>query len=224
MARRERALLAACSLGVAGFVALFGAAAFVYPGGTWFDRGAKGHSFWLNFLCDLLHAHALNGQDNARGAALTRAAMLSLLVGLAAFFSLVALLETPVSRAGRVARITGALACMCGVAVPLTPSDLYPRAHTAAVLGSCVPAVVAVGASLLVCMRAAGVPRVVRWAALATLGAGVLDAVGYACSSAAITRKADYALPVLQRVATASLLVWVCAVLVVRGRSAPHRG
>jgi acyl CoA:acetate/3-ketoacid CoA transferase beta subunit len=59
---------------------------------------------------------------------------IAMLGALAAFFALVARLETPVSRAGRLARRAGAAAAVLGCAVPLAPSDRFRDAHVAAVM------------------------------------------------------------------------------------------
>ena len=76
-------------LSVLLFVVLHSIAAFKFPGGNVFDTQASGHSFWLNYLCDLTHTTALNGEPNP-SAPIAKASMLVLSVGLAAFFWLAA--------------------------------------------------------------------------------------------------------------------------------------
>ncbi|MEI8256578.1 MAG: hypothetical protein WCJ30_12970 [Deltaproteobacteria bacterium] len=211
---RERRLVALSAGGTAVFVASFGAAIARYPGGTWFNRHAHGHSLAKNFLCDLLQTRALNGQDARVGAQLAGLGMFAMLVALAAFFALVAGLETPVSRAGRIARGAGLLACILGAAIPLTPSDRFRTAHLAAVLVGFVPALLATVAALVVCLRAPGVSRWTRALALLTVSSGALNGFAYAYAAAARTHLVDHALPVLQRVSTFGVIGWVLAVCV----------
>ncbi len=64
---RDRWLVRICLAGTACFVACFGIAIALYPGGTWFNRRAEGHSFWMNFLCDLMQSRALNGEEATVG-------------------------------------------------------------------------------------------------------------------------------------------------------------
>lgn len=207
----ERGLRRFCLSMTTVFVGCFGAAMVLYPGGTWFDRQTRGHSMWKNFLCDLLHEQALNGADNRLVSRLMRTGMLAMLAGLAAFFALVPALEREETRAGRLARRAGVLACALCCAVPLTPSDVYPRGHIAAVLVACVPALFAVPAALVVCLRSPRASMAVRALAALTLVNGVLDTLGYAYAAATTTHLLDWTLPVFQRLALFALLGWIVA-------------
>lgn len=113
-------------------VACSAAAIGRYPGGTWCDRGSDGHSLWANFLCDLLHAHALNGQDNP-GAGLARVSMLALIAAFAVFWASVGRDAIP-SVSLRVMRVAAFLSVLGMIAVPLLASDRFPRGHGAAVM------------------------------------------------------------------------------------------
>lgn len=96
---RARCLVVIAS--VACFCALITASICIYPGGNIEDFNAAGHHFWLNFWCDLTPLVAKNGQPNAVGGMLARAALLVLALGLAALWSLVPRLWTrnvPVAR------------------------------------------------------------------------------------------------------------------------------
>src|SRR6187397_137758 len=62
------------------------AAMFLYPGGTQFNPAAPGHSFWLNYLCDLSDEHTWSGAPNPRGSLFGRAAMIAITGALAALF------------------------------------------------------------------------------------------------------------------------------------------
>ncbi|MGI4886823.1 MAG: hypothetical protein ACRYFR_17845 [Janthinobacterium lividum] len=51
--------------GIAVFLALYAAAAALYPGGSPADKAAKGFSWQHNYWCNLLNVNAINGQPNA---------------------------------------------------------------------------------------------------------------------------------------------------------------
>ncbi len=214
-------LRAACAGGAVLFAVLTGAAMVAYPGGTWATPGARGHSFWGNFLCDLFHRRALNGQDNALGAALSTAGAIAMVPAMAAFFALIARLESPPSWAARLARGAGWVACACAVGVPLTPSDRWPAWHTAAVLVTSAPALTALCAAAWVSGRVARARgtwalSALGWTALVT---SALDAMAYAALHATGTRVFDPVMPGAQRIATVALLGWIAAVL--RAHRAP---
>lgn len=212
-------VMAACGAGLALFLALVGAAMWLYPGGTWFDARAVGHTFWENFLCDLFHRRALNGADNARSALLATVGTLVMFGSLAAFFTMVSLFDSRPRRSARVAKIAGWLACAAGVFVPLTPSDRSRVGHLSAVLIACAPAIVATSASVWLSVRAP-VQRSITALALATLAFGTVDAVLYAIAFSVDARmdRLYLALPIFQRLATISLLGWVLATLLEHAR------
>ncbi len=220
---RGRTLVALCVTGTAVFVGCLGAAIAMYPGGTWFNRRARGHSFARNFLCDLLQTRALNGKDAHVGALIASVGMFAMLAALVAFFALIPALESPVSRTGRIARGAGFAACALGAAIPLTPSDRFRTVHLVAVLVAFVPALVATFAALLVCLRAPSVSLWTRVAALVTVVTGGLNGLAYAYAAAAQTHLVDRALPLLQRASTLGLIVWVLAVCASASRLAPPR-
>ncbi len=207
-------LVRTCAAGLAAFVALLAAAVARYPGGTWFDPRAPGHSFWKNFLCDLFQRRALNGADNRASAAFATAGAVAMLLALAAFFALVARLEGDASRAGRVTRRAGLLASLAGLGVPLTPSDEGRALHLTAVLVACAPALAAVIAAARVCARVGG-SRAARVFSRATLAFGATDLAAYATAYALPfrVRWLNELLPVFQRLALLSLVGWMLAVL-----------
>lgn len=211
--------VALCAVGTGGFFLGVGYAAHRYPGGTWFDPRAKGHSIALNFLCDLMQARALNGRPAGLGAWAARAGVLSLVLALAGFFALVPSLEARPSRASRVARAAGFVACAFACVVPAIDSDRFHEAHTLAVVLAFAPALVAGLAALRVSLRAAGLAPWLRLAAVVTVAAGAVDGLAYAYVYAVyylgIARRMPTvyaALPGFQRVALAGLLVWIAAV------------
>lgn len=83
---RQRLLALAVVPPLLVFVALMAAAMASYPGGTWEERSAQGHSQLRNFLCDLTRPVALNGQPNALGARCADFGLMAYVVALAPFF------------------------------------------------------------------------------------------------------------------------------------------
>jgi hypothetical protein len=217
---RDQSRVAVSAAGTVCFVVCYGIAIALYPGGTWWDRGAVGHSFTHNFLCDLMQSQALNGEPAPVGSFLARIGMAVMLVGLVAFYAQIARLETPISRAGRVAERAGLVACGLGFAVPIITSDLSRSGHLVAVVSAFLPSFVATIAAAIVCLRAPSVSLSMRAAAVVTLASGALDGFGYlfVYTSPALGLVPESvqtriwigeALPLLQRIATLGLIVWV---------------
>ena len=107
-----------------------------YPGGNWLDRGARGHRFLANFVCDLTQPVSLSGVENRQGAFCAQAGMLFFALALAAFFLLVPRVCPPEARSARWVRWLGACAVVSFVAVPLTPSERFGNIHSALALAS----------------------------------------------------------------------------------------
>ncbi len=201
----------------------------LYPGGTWFDRETRGHSFAKNFLCDLMQSRALDGEPATFGAPLARIGTVAMLVGIAAFFVLVSHFERPPSRAARITRGAGLAACTIGLAVPLAQSDVHHDLHMVVVLSAFAPALVAACAAAWVSFRARASSRWVRVFAAITLASGAFDglayAYAYACAfahSVPVQREVLYALlPGFQRIATMGTVGWIGAVCVRASRGNP---
>jgi hypothetical protein len=196
---------------VAGFIALIGAAMTAYPGGTAWDAATRGHSFWLNYLCDLERRVALDGEPNATGSALAQAALLILALGLVLFWRLLPRLFPAQVRLGLMVRSLGSVALVGTVAVALLPSDRFASIHP-------------------VCLVVAGVPSLVA-ALLAVVGLlrkeRALRAVAAVGAAALLVSGADFALyvweiagggpslraeAVLERVSLILVLAWMCTV------------
>ena len=218
----DRTLLRVSVIGTGVFVACYAVAIARYPGGTWFNRRAIGHSFSSNFLCDLMQTRALNGEDASVGSSLARVGIVFMLAALAAFYAQVARLETPTRRIGRVAQRAGLLAAVLGLAIPIATSDRFREAHIISVVVAFVPSVLATSCAFWVCWRTKGVATWVRTVAAITLLAGVIDGVMYAFvyaspllgmvpASRDTRRLISQSLPLFQRIASLGLLAWVIA-------------
>ncbi|MFK7740533.1 MAG: hypothetical protein AB8H80_09420 [Planctomycetota bacterium] len=72
---------ATSTVSIAAFTALWAAAMAAYPGWNAFDSASIGHSWWQNFLCDLLSAQTPDGRDNALASLAMTGATLALVFG-----------------------------------------------------------------------------------------------------------------------------------------------
>lgn len=216
----ERWLVVACVVGVGFFVVTYGVAMALYPGGTWFDARTQGHSFWANFLCDLMQTRALNKQPAPLSSTLARLGTYGMILGLAAFYTLLARLESSLTKAGRVSIGAGLSAVLIVCTVPFVPSNLARNAHVTAVIAAFFPGMIATMAGLIICMRVAGVSWLIRIAALTTLIAGACNGFFYIYVYAQhygfvpVVRSPwlRHSLPIFQRIATLALLVWIAAI------------
>jgi len=193
-----------------GFLALFAllitAAMWVYPGGTWQDPSAVGHRFFANYYCDLLRRPALNGKDNALGAALGTAGFACLGLALGPFWIQVSRLLG--ARARAFVRVAGVICAAATAVVALLPSDRFPSLHA--------PAVLTAGGLGLICGAACSVAAVRRrreipafaGASVLLLSAATLNLVLYV--NVAYFDGADtIVLPASQKLATLGLIAWI---------------
>jgi hypothetical protein len=200
---------------VGGFIALEGPAMILYPGGTWFDTGVRGHRFWQNFLCDLEWRVALNGQPNPVGSRLAQAAVFILTLGLAPFWILVARLIRERVRLSAAVRILGLLATAGNVAVTLMPSDRFGAIHGAAVLLSGAPGLTAAALAIVGLLIAGPRPRIEGWIGASMLGFAFVNFVLYAAHYLAGVEGTPL-VPAMQKMALILLLAWM-VVVAVRG-------
>lgn len=190
------------------FIALLGLAMSLYPGGTWWDAKRIGHSFWENFLCDLLHRQALGGQSNVRSANITVWAMLVLVLGLVTAFSLAPEVVPSRRRLGKTLAWSGGFGALLLVSAPLFPSDLHPRIHSAAVVFGGLPALVSFAAFVGAILIEPATTRLLRAVSLALL---VLLALALALYTwtAFLNGPSLRILPGIERVANLTLLLWL---------------
>ena len=194
---------------LAAFLTLTLGAGLLYPGGTWCDRASPGFDLASNFLCDLLHRRALNGALNP-GAPLAQAAMVSLSLALVPFWLGIAHLSRARSKLASAVRALGVLSALGTLLVSFNPSDRWPSLHQLSVLTT---AAAALAAALGGAAGLASSPRGRRLAAIAlvTLALAAVDAGLYLQQVIAPTECA-VVLPVLQKFAGISALVWMLAI------------
>ncbi len=220
-ASRRRLLAAISGGGSLIFVITLVVAASLYPGGTWADRSTVGHSFFGNYLCDLMQHRALNGEPAELGSLLARIGSVAMFAALASFFLQVARLEETRSLRGRITVRAGLFAALVSCSVPLLTSDRFRTAHVIAVVASFLPAFVATVAGFGICLRSPRSTRLIKGAALVAVIAGGIDGFLYAFAYGAfaidlrppgdVRRLINDLLPLLQRIATLGLLAWVLA-------------
>lgn len=200
------------------FSVAMAAAALVYPGGSWTDGGARGFSLLRNFWCDLLRSHAINGADNTLGKWLASVGFAALGLGLWPYWVVAASLLP--SRRRRVVIALGWISAASLGAMVVLPSDRFPLLHGAvALLGgglgiACASVCLAArvpgeqGASV---RRVAGVAAL----ALAVANAALYVYVAYAGGAETVWQ------PVVQKLATLALLLWMAATVSAARLDAP---
>ena len=149
----------------------------LYPGGTWLDRRAPGHSFFANFLCDLTQPVSLSGIDNRLGALSAQVGMLFFALALGAFFWSVPGQFIPQARATLWVRALGICAVLAFVSVPLLPSQRFGNVHALLAL---LAGGLGIGAAFFAVLSLARSHRRARRLALLgalALAVGVLDAL-----------------------------------------------
>jgi len=188
---------------------MLAAAISVYPGGNAIHPQAKGHSFWLNFLCDLTNDVASNGLPNTRSQGWARTGMTALAVALEAFWLLLPTTFPTRIVTGRVIRWSGTI---CVSALLLVPVVEGP-AHKFIVFASVIPGTVA-GALGLASLFATPGRRGQGTLAATAFVVSIGDAVLYAQSYRVHPRVIVPELPALQRVALLLMWAWMVTVAV----------
>ena len=190
------------------FVLFMGRAMALYPGGTWLDRGARGHRFWTNFLCDVMQPRSLNDEDNARAARWARAAMLCLGMALLAFWQFVPTLFKEAAVLGWGVRVTGAISSLGLAGVIFFPSQKFPNLHGVFVLSAGGVGLLAAVAATVGLVMAGGAARGAGLLGVATLVVGGLDAIFFAQEHLKHL-ETRLRTTVLQRSANLLALVWM---------------
>ncbi len=129
MSSLVRLVSGAIAASVAAFALLIGLAMRAYPGGTEWDPTARGHDFWLNYVCDLARGTALDGASNAAGSRLAQVALLVLGVGALLHWWSSPFLFRERSTLGAVVRTLGSFSVAGMFAVALLPADRFAAIH-----------------------------------------------------------------------------------------------
>lgn len=191
------------------FVVLISLSMAAYPGGTWEEPAARGHSQVRNFLCDLTRPTALNGTPNADGSRYAELGLLFYAVALIPFFLLKPAVFPDRPRLGRTAAIAGVLTGLGGVGIVMVPSYKYgAMPHGVAVLLTAVPGLTAAVAATVGVFTTKAPVRPIRLAALATLAVTVAAVVMFAVQLARGVETTP-GLPVLEKLALACSMAWM---------------
>jgi hypothetical protein len=190
---------------------LFAAAAWVYPGGNWLDRAARGHRFFANYFCDLTQPISLSGVNNPIGSRLAQLAMLCFAAALAGFFGLVPRYFAGNSRARAWVRGLGECAVLSYLAVPFTPSELFGAFHAWLSLFAGALGLSAALCAVWALCRSPGAARALGVLGALALGAGVLHAALFVRYLHA-REPAPLLVPAAQKVAALLLSAWMLGV------------
>jgi hypothetical protein len=204
-----------------GFLASMTLAALLYPGGTWFDAGSVGFSFWGNFWCDLLHSPALNAEPNERGALAARVSFWLFAAALLRFWPLVARLS-PHPGVRRWVQGLGLAAALALVLVTLFSSRDEPALHGTFVVSSALLGVVAASVlALAIFARASLLTRALSLALIASAGVSLAQYVRQGAGAEPVEWLAG-----AQKVTTFALLAFMlrCLWLVQQARAAERAG
>ena len=188
------------------FVVSMTVAASLYPGGTWFSPQTQGHSFWHNFVCDLLHQQGLNGANNP-GAPFALCGLLCQTIALGCLWWSLPGLMRGKSQLGLSIRVLGGLSSVATMLVPLSPSDRFGILHGVFVVLAGVPGFAAAILAVL------GLPgrSFARLAGLGTLLVASLSFLFYVHAQFLGGTLSPWT-PISQRLATGCLLVFIVAI------------
>ena len=207
-ARRFGLVIIGC---LVAFFGLMAVAMQLYPGGTWLDRGAVGHRFFANFLCDLTQPVSLSGVDNRLGARFAQLAMLFFGLALAAFFWSLPGEFTKAARGSRWVRVIGVGAVLCFAAVPLTPSLQFGHLHAGLALLSFALGIGAAATAVASLARSHRRARGLALLGALTLAVGAIDALLFVSYLGSST-PAPLIVPAAQKVAALLLCAWMLGI------------
>jgi len=207
MRQASRCTLAALAV----FVLVLAAAAALYPGGSWSDRGSQGFSLGRNFWCDLLRSQAINGADNAASRRLSALAFVALAAALWCYWRPASAFGSSGAQDRRVLWL-GRTSTLALLLMSLLPSDTHPVLHGAIALAGAGLGIGCVG--LCIAQR---LPGESRWSTRRVSGAAALLSgaanAGWYIYVAYLGGPDTPVQPVLQKVATLALLVWMLSTL-----------
>jgi hypothetical protein len=204
--RRLRAASLATCVALGVFVAAMALAIAAYPGGSWTAPHDPGFSLSRNFWCDLLRSRAIGGLENATSKSWASLAFAALGAGtLPYWYAAASLFER---RQRRLLTALGALSAAGLGSMAVLPSDRYPVAHGVVALAGAASGMLA--GAMSAALRVPGEPQLAtrRIAAALTLLFALLNA-GLYVYVAYLGGPETLAQPVVQKLATSSLLVWM---------------
>jgi hypothetical protein len=205
--RAGAGILGCAALGVG----LLGGAMRLYPGGTWQNPAAIGHSFWRNFLCDLTQPVAIGGAPNQLGAALGTAGEIGLFAAAALAFVVAAHAMPDGARKGSLGARLGTLGSCLACAVPVLPSRAWPALHSVAIVVAGIPGLTGLVLTTCALVRAPRAGSAVRALTAAFAAAALVHGAWWAFVVAfgAPHAFATAALPAVQKGTGVVFLAWL---------------
>jgi hypothetical protein len=198
-------------LAVLGFVVCMGIAIVAYPGGNLWDHSRRGYDFWLNFWCDLLRHPAYNGAPNPVAPRFAQLGMVSLALGIAAYFALAPRMFGSVGWLSRAVTVAGVLGGIGLLLVTAVSSRAHPTVHGVAVLTAGPMGLSAVLGTIVGLARSADRHRLCFWLGALMLAVASFTLVQYVREFAYSAPSSEW-LPRSQKVATLLALGWMCVV------------
>lgn len=124
------------------FVVLTTSAMLLYPGGTFPNTGTRGYRFFINYFSDLGQTRTQSGALNFPSMALFSIAVVSVGIGLFAFFrafSTIFRMKATSPKALRLNRLAtrfGSASAVCFIGLALVPENLFAAGHFLFVQGA----------------------------------------------------------------------------------------
>jgi hypothetical protein len=204
--RRLRAASLATCVALGAFIGALAIAIAAYPGGSWTAPSELGFSLLRNFWCDLLRSRAIGGLDNATSQRWADLAFAALAAGSLPYWYVAASLFERHRR--RLILMLGSVSAVGLGLMAVLPSDSHPLAHGLVALAGGFAGMVAGAQSAA--LRLEDEPPLAsrRVAAALTLSfaasnAGVYVYVAYLHGAETLAQ------PVVQKLATLSLVIWM---------------
>jgi hypothetical protein len=182
----------------------------LYAGGNWSDLQAQGFSLAHNFWCDLIRVRAINGADNLWSRRCSSIAFAALGLSLFCFWRPAGSL-LPASCGPRVL-LLGRLSTLGLYGMALFPSDRAQVLHGVVALVAGALGAVATALSIRAALPGEARASLRRLAGLGLLLSALGNAALYVAGAYASAPQL-LAEPVLQKLATGSLITWILATL-----------
>lgn len=197
-------------LALVAFALGLGTACALYSGGNWSDVHATGFSFTHNFWCDLVRLRAIDGADNAWSRRCSSLALVAL--GFASFWFWAPAGSFVPLRLRRFVVLLGRLSTLGLYGVALFPSDRQPVLHGGVALAAAALGTTAAAISIRARMPGEEKASLRRLTGLGLLFSAFCNAALYVAGAYAGTPQ-PLAEPLVQKLATLSLLAWMLSTL-----------
>ncbi len=209
--RRGRLVAAISLVCLLVYVGALTASMITYAGGSWADRYAKEFDIVANYWCDLMEAEAVNGEPSRLSAAFANTAFTALALSLGLCWWAAASVM-PRSGLARWGTRIGAISAILVAAVMVVPYGTHPWAHAATTLSAGGLGFLATIFIAIATFRLQ--PR--AWVQHSLAGALLVIAIVHIFVYAKLLAEGSegMVLPVIQKIATLILVMWMFATLI----------